>query len=66
MYVIVIKIYHLKAKDSEIKPYPLCVGNISKYFTIDNLKKNLDLTDMYITLCFYNTIDVSDFVVIHE
>ena len=25
--------------DSEIKTYPLCLGNILKYFTIDNMKK---------------------------
>ena len=30
--------YQLKAKDSEIKSYPVCVGNISKDFTIDNMK----------------------------
>ena len=33
------KIYQFKVKDSEIKPYPLCLGNISKDFTIDNMKK---------------------------
>ena len=33
------KIYQLKAKDSEIKPYILCLGNILKDFTIDNMKK---------------------------
>ena len=34
------KIYQFKAKDSEIKDYPLCLGNISKDFTINNMKKN--------------------------
>ena len=33
------KIYQFKAKDSEIKKYPLCLGNVSKDFTIDNMKK---------------------------
>ena len=28
-----------KPKDSEIKDYTLCLGNISKDFTINNLKK---------------------------
>ena len=28
-----------KAKDSEMKPYPVCLGNILKYFTIENMKK---------------------------
>ena len=29
------KIYQFKVKDSEIKPYPLYSGNISKDFTLD-------------------------------
>ena len=33
------KIFQFKAKGSEIKPYLLCLGNISKNFTIDNMKK---------------------------
>ena len=33
------KIYQFKAKDSEIKPYLLCLGNIFKDVTISNLKK---------------------------
>ena len=35
-----VKICQFKAKHSEIKPYPLCLGNISKDFTLDNMKKN--------------------------
>ena len=34
------KVYKFKAKNSEIKVYALCLGNISKDFTINNLKKN--------------------------
>ena len=33
------KIYQFKAKDSEMKNYALCLGNISKDFTINNMKK---------------------------
>ena len=33
------KIYQFKAKDSEIKKYLLCLGNVSKDFKIDNMKK---------------------------
>ena len=33
------KIYQFKARDSEIKDYALCLGNISKDFTINNMKK---------------------------
>ena len=33
------KIHQFKAKDNEIRSYPLCSGNISNHFAIDNLKK---------------------------
>ena len=31
--------HQFKAKDSEVKPYLLCLGNISQDFTINNMKK---------------------------
>ena len=33
------EIYKLKAKDSEISATPSCLGNISKDWTVDNMKK---------------------------
>ena len=39
LFVNATKVYQFKAKNSEIKDYSLCLGNISKYFTIDNMKK---------------------------
>ena len=33
------KIIKFKAKDSEIEAYPLCLGNFSKDFSVDNTKK---------------------------
>ena len=33
------KIHQFKAKDSEIKRYHLCSGNISKVFSMNNMKK---------------------------
>ena len=33
------KLCQFKAKNSEIKDYTLCLGNISKDFTINNMKK---------------------------
>ena len=33
------KIYKFKVKDSEIVPSPLCLGNISKDWSIDNTKR---------------------------
>ena len=34
------EIYQFKAKDSEIVASPLCLGNISKDWSADNIKKN--------------------------
>ena len=33
------EIHKFKAKDSEIVATPLCLGNISKDFSVDNMKK---------------------------
>ena len=41
LFVNTTKIYRFKAKDSEIKNYTSCLGNISKDFTINNMKKRL-------------------------
>ena len=39
LFVDTTKIYQFKAKYSEVKPYPLCLGNMPKDFTINNMKK---------------------------
>ena len=39
LFVNATKIYQFKAKDSETKDYTLYLGNISKDFTTDNMKK---------------------------
>ena len=33
------KPFQFKAKDSEAKPYPFCLGNISKDFSVNNMIK---------------------------
>ena len=33
------EIHKFKAKDSEIVATPLCLGNITKYWSVDNIKK---------------------------
>ena len=38
LFVNTTKVYQLKAKYSEIKPYPLCSANISKDYTLNNIK----------------------------
>ena len=42
LFVNATKVYQLKANDSEIKDYALCLGNVSKDFTTNNLKKKQD------------------------
>ena len=37
LFVNAVKIYQFKTKDSEIKPYPFFLGNIWKYFIINNM-----------------------------
>ena len=45
LYVNATKIYQFMSKNSEIKPYPLCLRNISKDFAAINMKKQ-DQMDM--------------------
>ena len=44
------EIYKFKAKDSEIVATPLCLGIISKDWSVDNTKKKLDLMVMFMIL----------------
>ena len=50
MFVIDKKIHKFKAEDSEIVATPLCLGNISKDWSVDNMKKKLDFTSMFMIL----------------
>ena len=59
LYVNATKIYRFKAKDSEIKQYPLCLGNISG----DSSASNIDRTGL--NGCVYDfSVDYRAFVVI--
>ena len=49
-----------KAKDSEINAYPPCLGNISKDWTVDNMKKSGLKGYVYDFSVDYNAIAVSD------
>ena len=40
LFVNCTKIFNFKSKDPEILPSPLCLGNISRDWSIDNMKKN--------------------------
>ena len=55
------EIYKFKAKDSEIVATPLCLGNISKDFSIDSMKK----TGLNYSVD-YDAIAVDDILDIHK
>ena len=57
------KIHQFKAKDSGIKVYPLCLGNISKDFSVDNVKKTGYVYDVSVD---YNAVAVADILNIHK
>ena len=60
------EIIKFKAKDSEIVPYSLCLGNISKDWTNDNMKKTGFNGYIYDFSTNYNTINKSDILDIHR
>ena len=58
--------YQFKAKDSEIKPYSLCLDNISKDFTLDGLKKKELKGIVKVFSVNYTPINNSNFLDIHR
>ena len=60
------EIYKLKAKDSEIVASPLCPGNISKDWLIDNMKRTGFNGYVYDFSVDYNATDVDDIKDIHK
>ena len=66
MFVNATIMYEFKAKDSEIKDDTLCLGNISKDFTINNMKKaGLKGSVKFFSVDF-NPIDTNDILDIHK
>ena len=60
-----VEIIKFKAKDSEIKPASLCIGGISKDFSVDNMKK-IGLNEyVYDFSVAYDVIAVDDMLDIH-
>ena len=59
------EIIKFKAKDSEIVAYPLCLGNISKDFPVDNMKKTELNVYPYDFSVDYNATEVTDILDIH-
>ena len=54
------EIYKFKAKYSEIVPSPLCLGNISKDWSIDNMKKTWFNRYVYDFSVDYDSTDIDD------
>ena len=59
-------IIKFKAKDSEIVVTPLCLGNIAKYFSAANMKKNGLIGSVFYFSVDYNTFAVNDILDIHK
>ena len=53
-------------KDSEINPYELCLGNISKDRSVDNMEKTGLKGFVYDFSVDYNAIEVSNIFNIHK
>ena len=60
------EIYKFKAKDSEIVASLLCIGNISKDWLIDNMKRTGFNGYVYDFSVNYNATDVDDIKDIHK
>ena len=60
------EIIKFKAKDSEIVASTLCLGNISKDWSTDNLKKTRLTGHVYDFSVGYNTVTVDDIKDIHN
>ena len=59
-------IIKFKVKDSEITTYELCLGNISKDWSVDNMKKTGFNGYIYDFSVDYDAISVSDILDIHK
>ena len=60
------EIIKFKAKDSEMKPYSLCLGNVLKDWSQDNLKKTRSKGYVYNFSTDYSAIDVDNIKSIHK
>ena len=61
-----IKIIKFKAKDFEIVATPLCLGNISKDFSVDNMKNTGLKGYAYDFSVYHHAIAVPDILDIHN
>ena len=60
------EIIKFKAKDFEISAIPLCLGKISKDFSVDNMKKTGFYGYVYDFSVDYDAIEIDDILDIHK
>ena len=60
------KKYQFNAKDSEITAYPLCLGNISKEFSVNNMEQTRPNWYVYDLAVDYFSTDVGAIQDIHK
>ena len=60
------EIHKFKAKDSDIVATPLCLGNISKEWSVHNMKRTRFNSYAYDFSVGYNAIAVDDILDIHK
>ena len=60
------EIYKFKAKDSEIVARPLCLGNISKDWVVDNMKRTGFTGYVYDFTVSFNDIGVDNIKNVHK
>ena len=66
MFVNETEICKFKAKDSEVVASPLCLGNISKDWSTDNMKKTVFNGYVYDFSADYDATDVDEIKDIHK
>ena len=66
LFVNGIEIHKFKAKDSELNAIPLSLENISKEFSVDNMKKTGFYGYVYDFHAHYGVIPVYDILDIHK
>ena len=66
MFVNSTEIIKFKAKDYEIAAYPLCLGSISKDWSVDSMKTTGLKSYVYDFSVDYNAIAVADILDIHK
>ena len=65
LFVNGVKIYQFKAKDMELIAYPVCFENISKDFSVDNMKQTRVNGYVYDFSVDYGRVEADDIVDIH-